>query len=192
MTSGLILAAGSGSRFTRGPKQLADLGGRPLLYWALEAQCAVTELERIVLVLGARAEEILAAVELGRAEAVICSDWAVGQSASLKTGMRALAGSDTVIVTLGDQPLITADTIRRFLGQPAGTRALYKGRPGHPVVLGREQIAAIESLSGDSGARGLLSGGREIECDALSPWGGLDVDTVDDLDVCRRLAQPPM
>jgi CTP:molybdopterin cytidylyltransferase MocA len=192
MTSGLILAAGAGSRFSGGPKQLADLGGRPLLDWALEAQCAVTELERIILVVGARGEEILGAVELGRAEAVICKDWATGQSASLKTGMRALADSDTVIVTLGDQPLITAVTIRRFLGEPAGTRAVYRGKPGHPVVLGREQLPAIEALAGDSGARALLSGGREIECADLSPRGGCDVDTVDDLDVCRALAQPPM
>jgi molybdenum cofactor cytidylyltransferase len=192
MTSGLILAAGSGSRFMRGPKQLAELGGRPLLDWALEAQCAVTELERIVVVLGARAEEILAAVEPGRAEVVICDDWATGQSASLKTGMRALAESDTVIVTLGDQPLITAGTIRRFLNEPAGTRAVYQGKPGHPVVLGRQQLPAIEALSGDEGARALLSRGREIECNALFPWADLDVDTVDDLDACRPLAQPPM
>jgi len=192
MTSGLILAAGSGSRFTRGPKQLADLGGRPLLDWALAAQCAVTELERIIVVLGAQAEEILAAVKLGRAEVVICNDWAAGQSASLKTGMRVLADSDTVIVTLGDQPLITADTIRHFVGEPAGTRAVYQGKPGHPVVLGREQLPAIEALAGDSGAKALLSRGREIECSALSPWAGCDVDTADDLDACRARAQPPM
>jgi CTP:molybdopterin cytidylyltransferase MocA len=192
MTSGLILAAGSGSRFTRGPKQLAEFGGRPLLDWALEAQCAVTELERIILVLGARADEILAAVKLGRAEAVICNDWATGQSASLKTGMRALADSETVIVTLGDQPLITAGTIRRFFGEPAGTRAVYQGKPGHPVVLGREQLPAIEALAGDAGARALLTRGREIECIALSPLGGLDIDTVDDLDACLSLIQPPM
>jgi len=192
MTSGLILAAGSGSRFTRGPKQLAEFGGRPLLDWALEAQCAVAELERIIVVLGAGAEEILAVVELGRAEAIVCNDWAAGQSASLKAGMRALADSDTVIVTLGDQPLITADTIRRFLGEPAGTRAVYQGKPGHPVVLGREQLPAIEALAGDAGARTLLTRGREIECNALSPLGGLDIDTVDDLDACLSLIQPPM
>ena len=56
MVAGLILAAGGGTRFGAEPKQLAELRGRPLLEWAIRAQCDVPALERVVVVLGAHAD----------------------------------------------------------------------------------------------------------------------------------------
>ena len=47
-----------------------------------------------------------------------------------------------MVVTLGDAPLVSSAVIRRFAGEPPGTRAVYDGRPGHPVVLGPEQTSA--------------------------------------------------
>jgi molybdenum cofactor cytidylyltransferase len=185
--AGLILAAGAGTRF--GPdssKLLASLGGRPLLEHAVAAVSAVTELERIVVVLGARASAVRERVEFGRAEPIVCSDWERGQSFSLRRGAAALAGAEKVIVTLGDEPLITPALIRRFLDEPGGTRAVYHGRPGHPAVLGPSQLRALASLTGDQGARDLLNG-EEIECSALS--SGRDVDTPDDLEAIRDEAR---
>jgi molybdenum cofactor cytidylyltransferase len=184
---GLILAAGAGTRF--GPdssKLLAELDGRPLLEHAIRAQCAVPELERVVVVLGARAEEVLARVELLRAEPVVCSEWSDGQSASLRCGVRALTslGADRVIVTLGDQPLITSAVISRFVHERPGARAVYRGRPGHPVLLGPTELAAVSELSGDHGARALLAHGPTVECSELC--SGRDVDTPDDLEAIRH------
>jgi CTP:molybdopterin cytidylyltransferase MocA len=184
MISGLVLAAGAGTRFGARPKLLADLRGRPLLEHAVGAQCAVPELERIVVVLGAFAVEVRSSVDFGRAEIVVCDDWEDGQAASLRCGLRALPGADTVLVTLGDEPLIGPAIIRRFLGQPGGARATYNGRPGHPVVLGQAQIAAALELTGDEGARGVLGDGPRIECGDLS--SGADVDTEADLEAILR------
>ena len=71
MIAGVVLAAGSGSRFG-GAKQLAELDSRPLLEHALRAVEAVPALERIVVVLGARAQEIRAGVDFGATEVVVC------------------------------------------------------------------------------------------------------------------------
>jgi CTP:molybdopterin cytidylyltransferase MocA len=60
LNAGLILAAGAGTRYGERPKLLADLGGRPLLEQTISAQSAVTEIERIVVVLGAHADAVLA------------------------------------------------------------------------------------------------------------------------------------
>jgi CTP:molybdopterin cytidylyltransferase MocA len=185
--AGLVLAAGAGERFGPQPKLLADLRGRPLLEHAIAAQCAVPELERVVVVLGAHAAELRAAVEFGRAEPVVCDFWSQGQAASLRCGIDALAGADKVLVTLGDEPLITPAVIATMVGQPPGARAVYDGRPGHPVVLGPEQIAAIARLTGDRGARGLLGDGPEVECGDL--WSGRDVDTQQDLEAIRDEAR---
>jgi len=184
LIAGLILAAGEGQRFGSQPKLLANLGGRPLLEHAVRAQCAVSELQRVVVVLGARAQQIGAAVDLGRAEAVVCDQWAHGQSASLRYGLNQLSGAEKVIVTLGDQPLISPEAIRRLLPEPVGSRAIYRGVPGHPVVLGPQQIAAVDGLRGDRGAGGLLAGGRRIECSDLC--SGSDVDTPAQLHALSR------
>ncbi len=184
MTAGLILAAGAGTRFGETSKLLADLDGRPLLEHAIRAQCAVPQLERIVVVLGCGAAGIMAAVEFGEAEPVICEDWREGQAASLRCGLAALADAAKVIVTLGDQPSITPQVIARFLDEPSGARAVYNGRPGHPVALGPEQMRAAQGLTGDHGARELLGDGPTIECSDLC--SGRDVDTPADLEVIRR------
>ena len=73
-----MLAAGAGTRFGDEPKQLADLEGRPLLEWAVRAQCDARVLERVVVVLGSSATRIRDAVEFGRAEVVVCPDWECG------------------------------------------------------------------------------------------------------------------
>jgi CTP:molybdopterin cytidylyltransferase MocA len=117
----------------------------------------------------------------------VCEDWNTGQAASLRCGLRALEGADKVIVTLGDSPLVTPDVISRFIDEPGGTRALYDGRPGHPVVLEAEQIRALATLSGDQGARDILRGGATIECGQLC--SGRDVDTPDDLEAIRDEAR---
>jgi molybdenum cofactor cytidylyltransferase len=187
---GLVLAAGAGTRFGKRPKLLAELDGRPLLEHAVAAQCAVSDLERVVVVLGAHAEAILAAVDFMRAEPVVCSRWQEGQALSLRCGVETLtdrADVRRVIVTLGDEPRMTPELIARFVAEPPGTRATYDGRPGHPVVLGPVQMRAIAALRGDRGARELLRGGGTVECGHSS--AARDVDTPEDLEAIRHEAR---
>jgi molybdenum cofactor cytidylyltransferase len=90
-----------------------------------------------------------------------------------------LAGAERVLVTLGDTPDLSPSLIRRLLDAPDGARATYAGRPGHPVILGPAQLAAVPELTGDEGARSLLTGTAAIECGDLA--AGRDVDTAEDL-----------
>lgn len=185
---GLILAAGEGTRFGPEPKLLAELNGRPLLEYAVRAQCAVPELERVVVVLGAHADRLLAEVDFMRGEPVVCETWPEGQAASLRRGLGELQEASKVIVTLGDEPLITSETIARFVSEPPCTQAVYDGRPGHPVVLGPVQLRALLTLTGDRGARDLLAGGPKIELGGRSDMGR-DVDTTEDLERMRNEAR---
>jgi CTP:molybdopterin cytidylyltransferase MocA len=187
LNAGLILAAGAGKRFGERSKLLADLGGRPLLEHAIGAQCAVARIERVVVVLGAHAAELLACANFMRAEPVIFLGWREGMGGSLRRGVQALEGADRVIVTLGDHPLVTPDVIDRFVDAPAGARATYDGRPGHPVALGPEQLRAVLDLRGDHGARELLGVAPAIECGELC--SGRDVDTPSDLEAIRDEAR---
>ena len=188
MIAGLILAAGGGVRFGPEPKQVAEFNGRPLLEYAIAAQCAVPELERVTVVLGAQAEQVMRNVDFMRAKPVVCTQWRKGQAMSLRRGLEELRDAEKVLVTLGDQPLITPTVVARFVGEAPGTRAVYNGRPGHPVVLGREQIDAVMSLTGDRGARDLLRDCAEIELGSLGDLGR-DVDTPEDLERLRDEAR---
>lgn len=183
MIGGLVLAAGEGTRYAAGFKLLASIDGTTVLGRAVRAQTAVAELERVVVVLGCRSEEVLSAVDLGRAEPCVCERWPEGLSASLRCGVNALSGAERVLVTLGDVPTLNAAVVRRLLRAPDGARASYGGRPGHPVVLGPAQLRAIAGVTGDVGARAVLGDGPLIECSDLS--SGRDVDTVEDLEVIR-------
>ena len=187
LIAGLILAAGGGTRFGARSKLLAELGGRPLLEHAIRAQCAVAELERVVVVLGAHRDELLQHVDFGRAEPLVCERWHEGQAASLRCGAETLSAATKVIVTLGDQPLISPELIARMLGEPPGSRAAYFRRPGHPVVLGAEHLQDLAELEGDRGARDLLLGGPQIECSDLG--SDRDIDTPADLRELRDVAQ---
>jgi len=193
MIGGVVLAAGAATRFGGG-KQLAELDGKPLLEHALSAM-AFAPVERRVVVLGAGAEEIVRSVDLHGAEAVICDRWEEGQSASLATALAELTDADAVVVTLGDQPRMAAEAIRRVIGArgdgAAAVRATYGGDPGHPVLLERELIERLRDVTGDHGARNLLLSvnTREIPCDDLG--GGEDVDTPAQLDALRATPSLP-
>jgi molybdenum cofactor cytidylyltransferase len=187
MIGGLVLAAGAGTRFGS-TKQLADFEGRPLLEHAVRAMVA-SPVGRVVVVLGSGAEDVLARVDLHGGDAVVCERWAEGQSASLACGLAELSGCEAVVVTLGDQPLMTPEAIRRVIaGRQEGVaavRATYDGVPGHPVLLERRLFERMRDVTGDHGARNLLISmqTREIPCDDLG--GGQDVDTPAQLDSLR-------
>jgi len=173
-----VLAAGAGRRYG-GPKQLARLGGLPLLEHAL---AALAELDEVVVVLGAQAEAVRAQVAVGRARIVVAHDWADGQAASLRAGLRAAGDADAVLVTLGDQPGMTAAAVRAVLAarDPErfdAVRALYAGAPGHPVLLERALLPRATGLEGDAGARTLLARARVRELDLTGLADPRDVDT---------------
>jgi CTP:molybdopterin cytidylyltransferase MocA len=179
LIGGLVLAAGAGERFG-GRKQVAMLDGRPLLEHVLAAMAAAP-VDRVVVVLGAHAEEVLEHVPLHGAEAVVCEEWQSGMSASLRFGVEALGGCEAVVVVLGDQPWVSPEAVGCVVDArgdgAAAVRATYGGVPGHPVLLEAQLLARVGELSGDQGARALLDSPdvREVACDGLG--SAADVDT---------------
>ena len=189
MIGGLVLAAGAATRFGRA-KQLAELDGRPLLEHAVRAMVA-SPVGRVVVVLGSGAEEVQATVDMQGADALVCRRWAEGQSASLACGLAELSDCEAVVITLGDQPLMSPDAIRRVIAargpDVAAVRATYNGEPGHPVLLERRFFERMRDVTGDHGARNLLISvrPREVPCDDLGTPG--DVDVASDLPERFRL-----
>ena len=189
--AGVVLAAGAGRRFGS-LKQVAELGGAPLLQHAIDAMLAVPALDPVVVVLGAEAERVRAAVRVDGARVVVCEGWEEGIAASLRCGVAAAGEADWILVTLGDQPFITAQVIAMVLDRaasaPRGTvavRAAYGGEPGHPVALGRGMLPEVMELRGDAGARDLLTGQGVKMVEAGHLCRPDDIDVPDQLEAIR-------
>ena len=130
--------------------------------------------DAVTVVLGARAEEARPLVPDG-VTVVVAGDWEDGMSASLRAGLAALGDDDAVVLSLVDLPDVSAEVISRVVAAGAGpailSRATYDGRPGHPVVIGREHWAGVaESATGDHGAKPYLAAHRVtlVECGDLA------------------------
>jgi CTP:molybdopterin cytidylyltransferase MocA len=173
-TAGVLLAAGAGVRFGM-PKVLAYQGE-----WLRVAVRALADggCDDIVVVLGAAIVDVPPF-----ARAVVAEDWVTGMSASMRAGLGAVGGADLVVLQLVDTPDIGADVVARVLGAAASSpsglaRAVYDGRPGHPVVVAREHVPALLStLTGDEGGRAFLAGRADVlavECGDLAT--GADID----------------
>ena len=177
--AGLVLAAGGGSRYGM-PKALArTASGEPWLARAVStvqtAGCST-----VLVVLGAAAGEAGLLVPDG-ASAVVADRWEEGMGASLAAGLAALPAAPAALITLVDLPGLPLAACERVLAGPVDEqvvrRATYRGRPGHPVLLGSAHWAPLAaSLSGDRGGRDHLarSGVHEVECGDL--FDGVDVD----------------
>src|SRR5262245_27587674 len=140
------------------PKQLLPYRGRPLLQHVVDV--AASELSSTVLVLGAAADEVPAALALpAGVRVVVNADAASGQASSLRAGLAAMDPSvDAALVLLGDQPGVRADAVRAVAAAAGGpfVRASYGRRPGHPVRLDRAIWPEVMALDGDAGAREVL------------------------------------
>jgi CTP:molybdopterin cytidylyltransferase MocA len=175
-----LLAAGRGVRFgSDEPKQLAQLGGRPLVAHALAAARGCRVGPVIVVV----SDDRVAAV--ADAEVVRNPDPEAGIASSLVALLRALtprAEVEAVVVGLADQPLVGAEAYRRVAAADAPLAvATYGGRRGNPVRIAREHWPEALELAGDEGARVLLRkyGATEVRCDDTGD--PTDVDTPADL-----------
>jgi CTP:molybdopterin cytidylyltransferase MocA len=142
---------------------------------------------RPVVVLGAHAERIAAAVDLAGVEVVICAGWASGQAASLRAGIAAVGPRPgAALVLLGDQPRLTRAVVEGTLGRRDdaawdAVRPTFSGVPGHPVLLARAVLDRAGELAGDEGARGLLRGVRVRTWVADGLGDPRDVDVPADL-----------
>lgn len=181
--AGLLLAAGAGRRFGT-PKALVSLGGKLFVDSAAEL-LKTAGCDPVVVVLGAKADEVRALACLDGVTVVDNPDWDTGMGSSLRTGLHAVGIVDAVVVLPVDTPGVTVAALHRLieLAEPkALARAVYDGVVGHPVLIGSDHFAGVmASAAGDQGARDYLKANtvRHVECADVAD--GADVDRPEDL-----------
>lgn len=172
-TAAIILAAGSSSRMGGGRhKLLLPLDGRPVLAHVIEATLA--SLARpVVIVVGHNATQVrqqLAPYTTSAACIIVeNSDYLQGMSTSMRVGLQEIISYgymndeqsesiDSVIILLGDQPLITPKAINALITARCETgkqivTPLYAGKRGNPLLFAATLFSELLEVTGDEGGR---------------------------------------
>jgi molybdenum cofactor cytidylyltransferase len=160
-TAGIILAAGTGSRFGQ-LKQVLAWRGEPLVRHVARTALAAG-LSPVVVVCGAGSDDVHSALAGLEVVFVENEDWPQGQSGSLRAGLSALpAPAGAAVFLLADQPHIPVTLVRALVERHAQDLApvvapLIDGRRGNPVLFDRATFPDLLALQGDTGGRALLS-----------------------------------
>lgn len=142
----------------------------------------------MVVVIGSGADRVRPALAgVAPLTIAINHEWQSGLASSLTTGLRALgddAALDGVLVALADQPFVDVATLCALMAEFDSDHrivaATYQDAVGVPAIFGREHIAELMKLTGDSGAGHWLRGhAAEVR---LVPIGNsaIDIDTRSD------------
>jgi molybdenum cofactor cytidylyltransferase len=180
---GVLLAAGSGTRFTGSQHKLLSLiNGHAIISHSLNAMTG-SGLDGFIVVSGA----LDISNYIGDIEEVHNPDWKTGQRSSVITAMNFARshGYDAIVVGLADQPFLTPQAWTNVASSTSPIAiATYNGTRGNPVRLHSSVWDTFEDLEADpdAGARSLIHLHPELVREVACEGNSADIDTTEDLD----------
>ena len=179
-----MLAAGLARRMGGG-KLVLVLRGKPIVRWSVEA--LLPHVDDLVVVTGAGGVDVRAALEGLAVRFVENPHPEAGQGSSIAVGAAALrAGTEAVIIALGDQPRVPRDVVPALIATwrrtgKAIVAPTYRRVHGTPVLFAAEVFGELAALNGDAGARGVVAArGERVARVAFDHEMPPDVDTPED------------
>nr|WP_298134589.1 nucleotidyltransferase family protein [uncultured Pseudoxanthomonas sp.] len=181
----VVLAAGGSTRLGR-PKQLLTREGETLVHRAARLALA-SGASRVLVVVGAQADDIARAVSDLPVECVVNTQWCAGLAGSVRVAAEALAmHAEATLLLTCDQPALEVvhllellEASRRASSGCAATR--LGDRIGIPAVVAAAMLRAALAVQGDRGLRDVLNAedADVIACEA--PDLAHDIDVPDDI-----------
>lgn len=190
--AGVVLAAGTSTRFGEANKLLAELEGEPVVRRAARTLLQ-SEVASVTVVVGYEADQVRTALKGLDVDIVENPDFADGQATSVRVGTDAIKERDVdaVLFALGDMPLVAVTSINEVIrAHRAGAgrilAAAASGQRGNPVLFDSKYVDQLAGVEGDRGARELLLESNDAALVETGDPGVLqDIDTVDDLEQVR-------
>lgn len=188
----IILAAGESKRMGR-PKMLLPLGERTILETVID-NATRAKVDGVVVVLGANAEKITAAIDHRPVELTVNPRYREGMLSSIQWGLNALpASARAALVMLGDQPLIASEVIDKIIkvyrqGNKGIVLPVYRERRGHPILIDLKYKEEVAQLDANIGLRALTYHNQEdvLEVAMDEPSILNDVDTEEDYQAINK------
>jgi molybdenum cofactor cytidylyltransferase len=192
--AGVLLAGGLSTRMAAN-KLTLPYRGKPLVRHAAEAALAAG-LSPLIVVTGHQPDLIhqaLTGLDVRFVHNALYSD---GLSTSLKAGLSAIPeDKDGAMILLGDMPHVSSRLLAQLLEAfaPAKDRSIcvpaFEGTRGNPVLWAKRYFPEIAQLTGDAGAKTLMSlypdQVHEVAAQDNSPL--IDIDTPETLTAaCNR------
>jgi len=166
MPPGVILAAGDSTRMGS-PKALLRIPDGRTFVRAITETFAAAGISDMVVVTGRDHDRIVDALADAQLPVPLLiarnPNPSRGQLSSLLTGMDAVvkSGTEAVVVTLVDVPLLTANIVRLVVSEWERTRAsivrpAIGERHGHPVVFDKRVFPELRAAPPDVGAKSVV------------------------------------
>ena len=204
-TPGMILAAGSGKRFSGGNKLTQMFEGKPVLRHVVENALA-SRLDPVIVVLGCQAEDslkALAGLHDSRLRVVYNPLWEGGKASSIEVGLREVPfGTAGVVSLLGDMPLVKTWLIDRVVSEfeLSGqlTFPIFAApdgpKKGYPTAFPRELFGEIRALTGDDTAMDAVRAhwGEAVKIPLRDDWTQADIDTPEDMQLLPKTSFFPV
>ncbi len=189
MLSLIVLAAGKSTRMRGINKLLVEIEGKPMIRRVVEAGLK-SKVDEVIVVVGWEGDKIRKALADLSCRFVVNEDYEIGQSSSVKAGLREVAEATQAILILpGDVALIDSKSVNLVIDEYARRKELiviaaHKGQPGHPILLDRQLFLEIGQI--DEKTFGLKSVVNKHEAALLLVETGSsivlrDIDTPEDL-----------
>lgn len=187
MTGLVILAAGESSRLGK-PKQNIVYKGKSLLKHAISTaiHSACTP---VIIILGARFEEIQSHIKEEPVIAYYNPQWQEGMSSSIRSGIELLQKTEPlvseVILMVCDQPFVNSELLNDLISKKATAgkeiaACFYNNILGVPALFDKKLFPELLSLKGQEGAKKLLMKHIESVVAIPFPSGSIDIDTIED------------
>ncbi|MBR5967007.1 MAG: EF2563 family selenium-dependent molybdenum hydroxylase system protein [Lachnospiraceae bacterium] len=158
----IILAAGEGRRYGSN-KLLAQIGGRRMFEYCLDAAAKTGQRRTVV-----TGYDEIAEYAKNNGFRVVRNDHPeLGISESIKLGLAAMKDCRAILFAVCDQPKLTEDTFRRLINSyAAGDKELAcmgngEDMLGNPCLFGRKYYSELEELTGDIGGKRVIMKHRE-------------------------------
>jgi molybdenum cofactor cytidylyltransferase len=186
--AGVLLAAGTSSRYGASNKLLEPVDGEPMVRRSASTLRDST-VASVTVVLGHDADRVrdaLAGIGVGVVES---PDYESGQASSVRRAVEHARdqAADAAVFALGDMPFVDPESVDALVAtfEATGRSALAAGHDsqrGNPVLFAAEHFDALADASGDTGGRSVLLGSRDAAVvETGDPGVRRDVDRPDDL-----------
>lgn len=181
----IIMASGLSTRFGSN-KLMANLDGAPLIAHAIRA-CDGLFAKRVAVTRHEDVAQLCSNLDL---EAILHDEPL--RNDTVRLGMQAMDGCDTVTFIQADQPLISSNTLAALLRSAEAHsefiwRVGFQGTQGAPVLFPAWAFDELRALPpGKGGGFVAKAHAQRVRCmEAASEWELFDVDTVQDLEVLQ-------